>query len=347
MIDSSKIKVLLVDDSGFMRLVVADMINASEDIRVVETAQNGLEAVEKTKQFSPDVVLMDLTMKDYDGMYAIRHIMKDNPTPIVVLSSLGNTQPHVVFEAMEIGACDFINKPEGIVSSRIREVEHNLFNKLRYAAKADLGNLKKKSSGTNNKVHTFDATLYDMIAIGASTGGTSAVEHILTHLPANLPMPIVIAQHIAEGFIQSFSDRLNALVPFTVKVAEVGEALLPNVAYLLPCDANLEVKKKGNRIFFAVSQKEFKEFNHPSVDCLFHSAAIVYGEKAVGILLTGMGRDGAEGMKSIHEQKGYTIAQDQKSSVVFGMPKAAIDLGAVKQTLSIVQIPSFLVSLLG
>lgn len=329
-----------------MRLVVSDMINSSQDITVVDTAENGLEAVDKTKLLEPDVVLLDLTMKDYDGMYAIRNIMSDRPTPIVILSSLGNTQPQAVFEALDNGACDFVNKPEGIVGSRIRDVEQYLFSKLRHAAKIELSTLKRKGLHANNSTHTFGQTQFDVIAIGASTGGTSAVEYLLTHLPANLPLPIVIAQHMPEGFIFSFAERLNTLVPFTVKVAVPNEMVLPNTAYLLPCDSNLELKKRLGKIVFQVNPSPFKEYNYPSVDCLFSSMASVYGKRSIGVLLTGMGKDGASGLLDISNAGGYTIAQDRASSVVYGMPKAAVEIGATKHSIALTQMPPFIVSLL-
>lgn len=342
----TKIKVLLVDDSGFMRLVVSDMINSSSDLMVIDTAENGLEAVQKTKSLSPDVVLLDMTMKDYDGLYAVRNIMKDTPTPIVILSSLGNTQPDLVFEALDCGAYDFVNKPTGVLGSKIRDLEQHLFGKLRNAAKVDIVNLKQKSSKSNNLQHTFDTSLYDILAIGSSTGGTGALEHILTHMPENLPIPVVIAQHMPQEFIHSFAERLNGILPFNVCVAREGDSLQPNVVYLMPCDVNMGVTKKRNRVVFQVYGNDYKEYNHPSVDCLMQSVAKAYSAKSIGVLLTGMGSDGALGMKDIFDQKGYTIAQDQASSVVFGMPKAAIETGGVKSILSLKQMPSFLVSMM-
>jgi len=329
-----------------MRLVVSDMINSSQDITVVDTAENGLEAVDKTKLLQPDVVLLDLTMKDYDGMYAIRNIMLHRPTPIVILSSLGNSQPQAVFEALDHGACDFINKPEGIVGSRIRDVEQYLFSKLRYAAQIELSTLKRSGLQTNNSAHTFGQMQFEVLGIGASTGGTSAVEYLLTHLPSNLPIPIVIAQHMPEGFIYSFAERLNTLVPFTVKVAQSNEVVLPNTAYLLPCDSNLELKKRLGKTMFQINSARFREYNFPSVDCLFSSLSQVYGRRAIGVLLTGMGRDGASGLLDMSTAGGYTIAQDKASSVVFGMPKAAIELGAARRELALTQMPPYIVSLL-
>ncbi len=342
----AKIRVLLVDDSGFMRLVVSDMINSSPDIMVLDTAENGLEAVQKTKSLLPDVVLLDMTMKDYDGLYAVKNIMKDTPTPIIILSSLGNTQPDLVFEALDCGAYDFVNKPTGVLGSKIRDLEQHLFGKLRNAARVDVSNLKQKASKKNNLQHTFDASLYDIISIGSSTGGTGALEHILTHMPENLPIPVVIAQHMPQDFIHSFAERLNGILPFEVSVAVEGNALQQNNVYLIPCDVNMGVAKRRDKIVFQVFNEDFKEYNHPSVDCLMQSVARTYQAKSIGVLLTGMGCDGAIGIKEIFDQKGYTIAQDEASCIVFGMPKAAIETGGVRTVLSLKQMPSFLVSML-
>lgn len=341
-----KTKVLLVDDSGFMRLVVSDMINSSSDLMVLDTAENGLEAVQKTKLLHPDVVLLDMTMKDFDGLYAVRHIMKDSPTPIVILSSLGNTQPDLVFEALDCGAYDFVNKPTGALGSKIRDLEQHLFGKLRNAARVDIKNLKQRPSNKNNLQHTFDTSLYDILSIGSSTGGTGALEHILTHMPENLPIPVVIAQHMPQEFIHSFADRLDGLLPFKVCVAIKGDSPKPNTVYLMPCDVNMGVTKKRDNVVFHVYDEDFKEYNHPSVDCLMHSVAKTFGARSIGVLLTGMGSDGAIGIKDIFDNKGYTIAQDEASCVVFGMPKAAIETGGIRNVLSLKQMPSFLVSML-
>jgi len=342
-----KIRVLLVDDSGFMRMVLSDIINSSPDIEVVDTAVDGKEATEKTKSLKPDVVLLDLTMKDYDGLYAVKHIMDEFPTPIVILSAMGNSNPDAYIEAMSAGALDFLNKPAGLANSKIREIDHQIFNKIRAAAQVDVKNLVRKQVIKNSNLHSFETHLpYDVIVIGASTGGTGAIEQILTKLPSNIPVPVVIAQHMPAEFVTSFAARLNELIPIEVKVASVNENLRRGVIYIAPGDINIILSKTAGGVKISLTDKEYQEFNHPSVDALLESAAEVYGNKALGIILTGMGKDGASGMEKMYKAGAYTIAQDEKTSVVFGMPKAACELGVVKKMLPIHEMATFIVSAL-
>jgi len=342
-----KIRVLLVDDSGFMRIVLSDIINASPDIEVVDTATNGKEATEKTKLLKPDVVLLDLTMKDYDGLYAVKHIMDEFPTPIVILSSLGNTDPNAYIEAIGAGALDFLNKPAGLANSKIRDIDHQIFNKIRAAAQVNVKTLVRRQVVKNSNQHTFESDLpYEAIVIGASTGGTGAIEQIVTKLPSNMPVPIVIGQHMPAEFVNSFAARLNELIPLEVKVASVGENLRRGVIYIAPGDCNIVLRKTAGGVKVSLTQQEYPEFNHPSIDALMESAAEVYGKKAMGILLTGMGKDGAAGMGKMFQKGAYTISQDEKTSVVYGMPKAVFEMGVVKRVLPIHEMATFIVSAL-
>ena len=343
-----KIKVLLVDDSSFMRVVLSDIVNSSPDITVLDTAVDGKEAVDKTRLLKPDVVLLDLTMKDYDGLYAVKHIMADCPTPIVILSSLGNTNPDAYVEALEAGAYDFLNKPEGIINSKIRNIDQLIFEKIKAASRIDIKNLKLRTTNINNHIHTFDKRLpFHAVVIGSSTGGTGAIEHIIINLPQNFPVPVLVAQHMPAEFVNSFASRLNGLTPLDVKVAEEGEILRGNTVYIMPGYTNTFVKRRGEqKVVFEFTDKSYPEFNHPSVDCLMTSAAEVYGKNLIALILTGMGKDGTEGMKAIYGKGGYTIAQDEKSSVVWGMPKSAYEAGIVKQVLPLNDMPHFIVSAL-
>ncbi len=344
-----KINVLLADDSGFMRLVLSDMLGSDGNIGVVGTAGNGQEAFRKTSDLKPDVVLLDLVMPEYDGLYAVKQIMQHCPTPIVVLSALGNTNPEAVFEALDAGAYDFLSKPVGVLGSKIREMEHQLVARIRSASSADLRTLHRKKTKGNTNAHTFDSHLaYDAVVIGASTGGTGAIEEILQKLPDNFPLPVIIAQHMPADFVESFARRLNDMLPLPVKLATNGEMPQNGIVYILPGDQNtlLTRERSNSKVRFSRTEERYAEFNHPSVDALMLSAAGCYGPRAIGIMLTGMGKDGAAGMAAMHGKNAFTIAQNEQSSVVFGMPGAAIGRGAVKQVLPLKEIPGFVVGCL-
>ena len=344
---SPKVNVLLADDSGFMRLILSDMLGSDGGIEVVGTAGNGQEAYEKTRILKPDVVLLDLVMPEYDGLYAVKQIMANCPTPIVVLSALGNTNSEAVFEALDAGAYDFLSKPAGVLGSRIREIEEQLVAKIHHASAADLRALYRKKTKGNNNAHTFDSQLsYDVVVVGASTGGTGAIEEILQRLPTNFPLPIVIAQHMPADFVESFARRLNDMLPVTVKVAKTGESPQNGIVYILPGEQNTTLLQEGGKVRFHRTRQRYPEFNNPSVDALMLSAANCFGGRAIGILLTGMGKDGAEGMAALHRHGAFTIAQNEQSSVVFGMPRAAIERGAARAVLPVKEIAGFVVSCL-
>jgi two-component system chemotaxis response regulator CheB len=344
---SGKIKVLLIEDSGLMRLIISDILRTDKAIEIVDTAENGKEGVEKTLKYHPDVVVTDLVMPHYDGVYAVKHIMKQRPTPIVVLSSLEKADP-VVFDALKEGAVDFVDKPKDKVISNIREVNHVLIDAVKAAQKANVTPLFAADKAITH-AHTFESNLnYDIIAIGSSTGGQGAIEKVIDKLPANLSIPVVIAQHMPERFLESFAKRLDTLTPLNVKLAEKGENLTGGTIYILPGHSNTKVGRDAfsGKITFAFTKREFREFNFPSVDCLFLSVAQTYAQKALGVILTGMGKDGTEGMKAIYETGGYTIAQDEASSVVYGMPKSALDSGVIKKSVPIYDISSFIIGCL-
>lgn len=343
------IKVLLVDDSGLMRLLLQNILEDEPDISVVDTAQDGKEAHEKTLQLKPDVILLDLIMKDYDGMYAVKKIMQDIPTPIIIFSSLVNVNPDAAVEVLELGAYDFLNKPKGVFNSKVREIKAQITNKIKAAHQSNTGFLARRKNFKNNKnPHTFDTDLpYQVIVMGASTGGTNALESILLKLPENLPIPIIVIQHIPYEFGHSFARRLNELSDIPVKIARNQEVLIGNTIYILPSDCNMKLVKKEDKITFGINRMHFEAYNFPSIDSMFVSTEEVFKEKIIAVLLTGMGRDGVMGMEKIYDTGGFTIAQDEETSVIFGMPKVAIERGVIKETLALQEIPGFIVSALG
>jgi two-component system chemotaxis response regulator CheB len=340
---SSKIRVLLIDDSGFMRIVLSDLLRKDGSIEVVATAVNGYEGVEKVRTLKPNVVITDMMMPKFDGLYVVRQLMKCMPLPIILLSSLDRTDPKI-FDALKEGAFDFIDKPQ---EHEVMEGYTALITLVHEASKADYLGRQQPQKRRNTSVHEFEARLnYDIIAIGASTGGPSAVELIINNLPSNLVVPVVIAQHMPERFIESFAARLKETTGLHVSVPNDGEHLLDHHIYLAPGQANIRIAERDKTLAVKYVQDNYVEFNHPSIDCLFESVAEMYGGRAIGILLTGMGRDGVKGLANIKTAGGLTIAQDAASSVVYGMPRVAHESGAASYQMPLSEIPNFIVSAL-
>ncbi len=341
-----KTTTLLIEDSGFMRIILSDLLKSDPAIELLGTASNGTKGLKKIQQLQPDVIITDMVMPESDGLAVVKKVMQSNPKPVILLSSLEKEDPKV-FEALSAGAFDFLNKEE--VTKLAKQQQFPLNEMVKVAAEVSLGKLARMQGKKNTYDHSFDEQLrYEAIAIGASTGGPMAVEQLLSGLPANLNIPVIIAQHMPEQFLRSFAKRLNQTIPLRVKLAERNEELVGGIVYVLPGHKNSHVVRdiSTNQPVFNHTQKEYKEFNFPSIDGLFTSMAKVYGKKLIGIVLTGMGKDGTKGLQAIQQQQGFTIAQDEKSSVVFGMPKSAIDSKVINQVLTLKEIPGFVVSCL-
>ncbi len=347
---SSKIKVILVDDSGLMRLIISDILNADPDISVIDTAVNGKEAVEKSLAQNPDVILLDMNMEEYDGLYAVKNILSKKQIPIIILSAIGNSDMNPILEALKLGAFDYLNKPDKN-KSKIRDISIDIISKVKQAAKSKENKLGQGSEHKNRNTfeHTFTRHLdYDIIAIGSSTGGPPAVETLVTQLPGNLPIPVVIAQHMPANFIHSFVNRLDTLTPLNVVVAVKDQQLKPGNIYMAPGDHNLIVRNDliGRPVFDYDDDKKYKEFNNPSVNALILSVANIYKRKTIAAILTGMGKDGADGMEAIKAAGGITIAQSKETCVVYGMPREVVERDAAKFILGINEIAPFMVSCL-
>lgn len=342
------IKVLVTDDSGFMRLLVSDILNAQPDIEVIGTAADGKDAVEKVISLRPDLLLLDMEMNQYDGLYAIKEVMKLFPLPILILSSTGNTNVARIFEGLHCGAIDYINKPQRN-SAKIREIEEKLLRKVRLVSKAKPKRIDHHlESQKFSFPHSFDvATRYKVIVIGASTGGPTALEKVIRKLPGNLNVPVVICQHMPQGFIHGFVERLNALTPLQVVVGQKSMSLVPGHVIVAPAKANMIlVKSKSNSAKIDFTMDKYREFNYPSINAMMLSTVDVFKDGVIGVLLTGMGKDGVEGLKAIRDAGGYTVGQNKESCVIYGMPKAAEERGAVMESIDIKEIGNFLVSCL-
>ncbi|WMX13453.1 MULTISPECIES: chemotaxis response regulator protein-glutamate methylesterase [unclassified Aureispira] len=344
--EKKQIRVLVADDSALMRILINDIINTDPDIHVIGQANNGKTAYLLTQKLKPDVVLMDVNMGEYDGIYGVVEIMEHCPTPIIILSSIGNVDMNPILQGLELGAIDYLNKP---AKNRVNmdEVKQDLIEKIKVASTVDLEEVRDEPTPVNIHEHSFDSKAsYDCIVLGASTGGPRSLEKILTQLPKNLTIPVVIAQHMPANFVPAFADRLNQLTPLNVRVAEQKEVLEAGNVYLAPGDVNLTVERRGKKYVFGKTEQEFLAYNNPSVDGLMLSVAKAYQERAIGVVLTGMGKDGAIGLKAMKDAGSYTIAQSEASCIVYGMPKAAVQNQAVKQVVHLDEIAAFLVSCL-
>ncbi|GAA5026263.1 chemotaxis response regulator protein-glutamate methylesterase [Marivirga lumbricoides] len=339
-----RISVLIVEDSALMRILLSDILKADSQIELVGAAKNGREGVEKAVLLHPDVIISDMLMPEYDGLYLVTQMMKEMPIPIILLSALSK-ENELIFDALEKGAFDFLDKPKEDLTQSIKAKNYPLIDLVKVAAKSSVKAIHVKE---NKHEHSFQGPLnYSAIVVGASTGGPGAIENLIKQLPSNLALPVIIAQHMPESFIESFAKRLDSLTLLKVSVAKSGEEILPGRIYLAPGHANLQLRKNPHGgVITYFTNKKFTEFNNPSIDCLMHSAAKVYGSKMIGVVLTGMGKDGTQGLLEIKKEGGLTLAQDEATSVVFGMPKYAFDTGAAQNLVPIDQMGGYLVSCL-
>ncbi len=335
------IKILIVEDSAFMRKVLSDLFAAEPDFLVLDTARNGKDAIEKVKRLKPDVITMDVEMPVMDGISALEIIMHEIPTPVVMVSSLTRSGAEATIRALELGAVDFVTKTAGPIST-ISGINVEIIAKCRAAARVNISQIAKRQVPLTKVVMppqvkppetlfaTVSATTEEQIvAIGTSTGGPRALQEIITKLPGNLPCGIIVVQHMPPGFTKSLSERLNSLSSVTVKEAEHNDVIRPGFVLIAPGDYHMIVEREGSKKVVKLNQTPPIGGHRPAVDPMMESVAKVYGQRAVGVILTGMGHDGAKGIQCIKNQKGYTIAEDQSTAVVFGMPKSAIELGVI------------------
>ena len=318
------IRVLVVDDSELIRRLLTEIFNSDSDIEVVGCAADAFEAKKLVKELSPDVITLDVEMPEVDGIRFLEVLMKAHPTPVIMISTLTKSNADVTLKALELGAVDYLAKPVVHDLSVFHHYERALINKVKMAANSRV----KRSTHRPAKSSALPSKVSRVIAIGASTGGTEAIHHLLLQLPAN-SFALVIAQHMPAGFTTTYAERLNRTTDFTVIEAKGGELLRPGYAYIAPGGLHMGVKRKGNDVYTEVFDGQKVSGHKPSVDVLFNSVAQQIGKFALATILTGMGKDGAQGLKSIRDAGGYTVAQDEESCVVFGMPRVAIESGAV------------------
>jgi len=338
------IKVLIVDDSPLVRQLLTHLLSDTPDINVVGAAEDPYEARELIKKVNPDVLTLDIEMPKMDGIAFLRNLMKLRPMPVVMISTLTEKGAAVTLEALSIGAIDFISKPKSDLTTKLMEYRDELIEKVRFAAKS---RVRPTAPIPTPKLST-SPTRYSqnqLIAIGASTGGTEAIQRLICQLPADAP-PIVIAQHIPAAFSASFAKRLNSHASMRVIEAQGGELLKAGTAYIAPGSAHLIIEKRGGLLYTKLLDSAPVNRHKPSVDVLFDSVAQAAGKSALGVILTGMGKDGAKGLLHMKMSGSFTLAQDEASSVVWGMPGAAVELDANCDELHIDRIPAKLLSVM-
>ena len=337
------IKVLIVDDSALVRKVLTQILGSVRGIQVVGSAQDPFAAREKIKALNPDVLTLDVEMPRMDGLTFLRNLMRLRPMPVVMVSSLTERGADVTLQALELGAVDFVTKPALDVSNTLETYRDELVEKIRVAANVRIRAGSASAIAAPPPKHSVDEVLPErkirhyqttdrLFAIGASTGGTEAVKDVLMGLPPDSPA-VVIAQHIPPGFSTAWAERMNRQCRLVVKEAAEGDRLMAGYAYVAPGDAHLLVVRDGARYVCRLNQGEPVNRHRPSVDVLFRSVAQSAGTNACAALLTGMGADGAQGLKELHDLGVHTIAQDEASSIVWGMPGEAVKRGAVTEVL--------------
>ena len=347
-----KIKVLIVDDSAVVRKILSTGLSKHKDIEVVGTAADPFIARDKIVTLRPDVITLDVEMPRMDGISFLQRLMAYYPLPVIMVSSLTQAGCETTLKALEVGAVDFIAKPSIDMSRSLEEIVSELAEKIReastikvkkkvYTASLENVNVGKK---TNRSSYALITSTHKIIAIGASTGGTEALKDVLIQLPPNSP-GIVIVQHMPQLFTKAFADRLNTLCDIEVREAKDDDSVIPGTALIAPGNYHMELKRSGARYYVTVHQTPHVKRHRPSVDVLFESVAKFAGLNAVGVIMTGMGDDGASGLLKMKEAGAKTIAQNEETCVVFGMPKEAIKLGAADNILPLDRIPATMLAL--
>lgn len=342
-----KIKVLVVDDSAFMRKVITDMISSDPTMEVIDTAKNGQDALKKIEMHRPDVVTMDIEMPIMDGLSALKEIMATTPLPVIMLSSLTKKGADETLKALDLGAFDFITKPSSMIKVSTPEVKEELLGKIRGASKVRMAKPIKReplpekriiSSYKSASTPVGSTKFKKLIAIGTSTGGPRALQEVVPLIPKDIDAGILIVQHMPPGFTKSLAERLDGMSQIQVKEAENGDIIRAGCAYLAPGDNHIKVYKQGAQYVIKLDNSEKVSGHMPSVDAMMYSIADLNERNVVGVIMTGMGADGANGLKAVKANNAYVIAQDEESCVVFGMPKSTIKLGVVDKVVSLSNI---------
>jgi two-component system chemotaxis response regulator CheB len=339
--------VLVVDDSVFMRRMISDMIDRFPGFHVAGVAADGEEALRRIEELDPDVVTLDIEMPRLDGFGVLERVMSSRPRPVVVFSAYTDTGSAAALRALDLGAVDFVAKPSGPISFDLGRVEVRLYEALRAAVVADVGALTAERAVEAEPIAAPKIGGEAAVAIAASTGGPRALSHVLRALPANLGAAVLIVQHMPPGFTSTLAARLSGVASLPVLEASGGETVVPDTVWIAPGDFHMRVRRIDGEVKITLDQRESMWGTRPAADALFPSVAEAFGGCSVGVVLTGMGRDGANGLAAIRASGGRTIAQDRATSVVYGMPGRAVEQGAAEHVVSLDGIPGAIVECLG
>lgn len=345
---------MIVDDSALVRQVVSQALARDPGIEVIATASDPVFAIDKLKTMWPDVIVLDIEMPRMDGISFLRKIMAEHPTPVIICSSLAESGAQATFDALSAGAVSIITKPKAGLKGFLEDSSNDIVQAVRAAARSNVrvlkSGIKAQSDNFNRPKLSADVviapgaptamarTTDQLIAIGTSTGGTQALEAVLTRLPATC-LGIVIVQHMPERFTAMFAERLNGICAIEVREAKNGDRVIPGRALIAPGGRHMMVKRSGAQYIVEVVDGPLVNRHKPSVDVLFRSVAKFVGANALGVIMTGMGDDGARGMKEMHDAGALTVAEDESTCVVFGMPKVAIEMGGVDKIIPLTGIP--------
>jgi two-component system chemotaxis response regulator CheB len=342
----AKTRVLIIDDSALVRSLLTEIVNREPDLEAIGAAPDPLVAREMIRAMSPDVLTLDIEMPKMDGLDFLERLMRLRPTPVVMVSTLTERGAEATLKALELGAIDFVSKPRLGIAAGLQDLAADICEKIRVASKVRLHRHVRpgepRATGVDPQAKRAPATYSrvsteKLIAIGASTGGTEAIREVIARLNADSPA-VLITQHMPPGFTRSFAARLDGLCRMTVSEAKDGERVLPGHVYIAPGDRHMKLERCGANYVIALDDGPPVNRHRPSVDVLFRSVAAAAGQNALGVMLTGMGRDGASAMLEMRQAGAFNIAQDETSCVVFGMPKEAIATGAVDEVLPVTSI---------
>ncbi len=341
---ADQIRVLVVDDSALARKILTGLLESDPEIKVIGTAENGETAIEMNNKLSPDVITLDIEMPVLDGLSALKRIIEENPKPVIMLSAYTQHGTECTFKALELGAVDFVPKPNSKESSWADVIGEQLRTKVKsvYRAKFIVAG-QVRSSDKKQRVFEKKAESSKIVGIGTSTGGPTALIHIFQNIPKNFPSSILVVQHMPEGFTKAFAERLNSTSNLKVKEAEDMDPIAPGCGYVAPGDQHIFIEEIKNQRYVRLSKGEKVSGHRPSIDVLFNSLASAVGKNTIAVIMTGMGKDGAEGIRKIKDAGGHTIAQDEDTSVVFGMNRVAIEKGGIDDIVPLSKIPEKIV----